>query len=151
MTTTVTIPNLPSAVADVSVAIYDETKILRLGDETSKDGKTYTFQYAYVGTDSTAVPLIEVKRTRNVDTTRIEIRLTAKERVDNGIDTPVDYPVEFFIGWVVRSANASHDLSAFMKAIGTLYSCTFGSVTSKVPNTAILSALLYGAVEVLDL
>lgn len=149
--TTVTYPNLPTSVSDVSVALMDETKLMNFSDEWSADHKTYTATFLYTGTDISNPVLIEVKRTLGGKIfNRIEIKLRAVELVDDGVNLPVAYPVEFFIGWNIATLNSQHDLAAFMKAIGTLYSLTFRDVSTKVPNTAIITGLLQYAVAVYD-
>jgi len=118
----------------------------------SPDGKVVTNWYLYTGTDMAADTKIMIRRTYTgpKGTMRIELSVEAQELVDNGIDAPIYNPVKFFIGFEIGIGQRFHDLTAFSKAMGFVYSLTFLTVNTKVPSTAVLSALLLGVVDPLN-
>lgn len=154
MSTTVTIPNVPTSVSDVSVTLPDMTKLVKSGTFSDAQGRTMGTDYIYTGSDLAAVTKVSVRRTVKVDAQgnytqlSMTVKVVAQELIDDGINTPRYEPIEFFIGFTLPRANPYHSISAISKALGFTYALTFQTVTTKVPDTDVLAQLLWGATDI---
>jgi hypothetical protein len=149
MTTTVTIPNLPTSYSDVSVTLPDASKIKGYDTGRSADGRSVWRRYLYSGTDLSAPVILTVKRSLGAKgQVRVELSFEAVEVISDGITSDTEKPVKFFMGFEVAEDGGHHDSTAFSKAMGFMYALSFLTVTSKVPDFPTLGLLLQGAVDV---
>jgi hypothetical protein len=149
MSTTVSIPNLPTSYSDVSVTLPDATKLKAYDAGSSADKRSYWNRFLYTGSDISAPVIVTVKRSLGTKgQVRIELSVDTVEVISDGIVSDTEKPVKFFMGFEVAEDGGHHDLTAFSKAMGFTYALTFLTVTSKVPDSPLLSLMLQGAVGI---
>lgn len=147
MTTVVSLANMPASATDVAVKLLDQTKIRRVKLTVSDNGRTIIGDYVYKHGDPTTPTTIRVQQT--VDpvrgTIRSSITLSTVQTVT--VDDVVTETDEVFATLTFVTPGKMEDSGDVLDMLGTLYSLTFDSLTSKVPNTGVIDALNFGIVD----
>lgn len=141
MTTTVTWYNLPTAPTDVAVKFLDQTKLEQRSLTLSPDGFTKRAEYVYADGSLAYSTLVSVQCALDPKSgiTRNSVRLSTVITVDvDGVIT-AEEPIEVSMNWNVKGS--VRDIDKLSALLGACYSLTFNGVTTKVPNTGILSAI----------
>jgi len=141
MTTTVTWYNLPTSPTDVAVKFLDQSKLEQRSLVLTADGLTKRAEYVFADGSLAYSTLVSVQCALDPKSgvTRNSIRLSTVITVDvDGVIT-AEEPIDVSINWNVKGS--VRDIDKLSTLIGTAYGLTFNGVTTKVPNTGILSAI----------
>ena len=140
MTTTVTWQNMPTSPTDVAVKFLDQSKLEQRSLSISANGLVRQGEYVYNDGSlaySTTVS-VQVVTDPKTGITRNSIRLSTDISIDvDGVVTVE--PVEASVGWAVKGT--VRDIDKLSAMLGTAYALAFNGVTTKVPNTGIMSAV----------
>lgn len=147
MTKVTTLANMPTSGAqDVSVKILDQSDLGWQGSE--KDAKTgvITSNYVFKGGDpsiSTYVTVVTGTSPKD-GVTRNSIRLSTIETVLDDVTDEyiVNAPIEVVVAW--NLPGPVYDAAKLRDMIGTAYSLTFNTLTTKVPDTGVLESFGLG-------
>lgn len=131
---TVTLNNMPTSFEDVSVTRLDQTKLKELVTVKSADDNTVTTTYTYAGTNAafnTRV-VVQSQYVPKDDICRHSVRLSTTETNDaSGV--AVTRPIEAVMAWNSPGRFMS-DSTKILAMLGALYSLSFKTLVSKVPQ-----------------
>lgn len=139
------------AVADVSVPFYDFTSLEHRKTETDKNGALVA---TYVDTSVSVLHPVEVTvrildvPARGVSPARRDWTITSRSwatDTDSVTGDVVFNPIT--AGMFGSFPLMDYDLSDLRDYLGNVYSLTFQTVSTKVPSTTIISAILNGLPE----
>lgn len=148
MTTTVTLANMPSTPADVSVRFLDQSKLVaRAANPVLLATGGLVSEYVYNDGDPTTETSVTVRVNADPKTgiVRNSIRLSTIQTVDDGTDVTEIAPIEVVLAW--NTPGVMEDPQAVLDMIGTAYSLAFDGVTTKEPNATIISAINRGLIN----
>lgn len=145
MTTVVTVANQPTgSPTDVAIDFLDQTD-LKLKDSTlSNNGLVGTATYILMDgseLDETKV-IVRVEADLKNNQLRCSIRLITDQVVTVDDEVTERAPLEAIIAW--NTPGRWEDSAKLIKFIGTAFGLTMNGVTTKVPNTGILSSMNRG-------
>lgn len=135
--------------ADVTVPQLDQTKWQRTGVGTRQNGVKYA-SYTY-NTSDPAHPVtvtVEASTSAKARTINWSLTLRAYATATESITGAITYrPVEAAIA-VILPADMTVEVADFRKMIDALYGSSFKVLTVKVPDTVVISDMLFAAAEV---
>jgi hypothetical protein len=142
MTTVVSLANMPSgSPTDVSVNFLDQSKLALRSQGFDAQSQIFTAEYIYTDGDPTIETTVSLRVAPDVknNITRNSLRLRTSQTVTVDSIVTETAPAEVIISW--NTPGPLEDVSKLMSMIGTAFGLTFNGVTSKVPNTGILSMI----------
>lgn len=148
MTTTEVLANMPASAVDVAVKRLDQTKLIaRPGFKGKAAVNSSSAEYIYNDGDPDVETVVRVNINRNPDTglwqQSIRLATVRVRTVDDVVQAPE--VIEGVISW--NQTGSIIDLGKLRDFLGTLYSLTFDDLATKVPTTALVSAVNRGAVD----
>lgn len=134
--------NMPTTTTDVAVTILDQSKLIAEPSLASRspDGNTVKAVYLYAGTSAASNTRVEVSSqyVPNQDVCRHSIRLVTTE-VNDASGEDVVLPIEALIAWNTPGRFMG-DPGKVLAMLGALYSLTFTTLDTKVPNVSLMNA-----------
>jgi len=148
MTTGVVLSNIPTNPVDVSVNRFTsgDFKLRRVFSDT--DGSLvgeYLFAAGDPTIETSAQYRVSIADKQGIVRNSLRLRTTSTVTTDSVVTEVA--PVDVIISWTNRGPY--EDPSAIMKMIGSAFSLTFGTLSSKVPQNEVVNALnrsLLGAI-----
>jgi hypothetical protein len=145
MTTVVTVENQPTGSAtDVAVDFLDKTDLKLKSQTSSANGLINTATFVLADGSELVETKVIVKTDADVinNVLRCSIRLITDQVVTVDGEEAERAPIEAVIAW--NTPGRWEDSAKVIKFIGTAYSLVMNGVTTKVPNTGILSTMNRG-------
>jgi len=140
MTTTVALANLPTNPIDVSVHRFanGDFAFRKTGD--SDDGSTYS-EYIFTGGDQSIETTATFRQypADKAGVIRNSMRLRTVQTVTTDSVVTESAPVDVIVSWSVPGL--IEDSAAIMKMIGCAFGLTFKTLSTKVPQTEVVSGL----------